>query len=146
MYKLDNPTKSEYPVLLQIWENSVRATHHFLSEDDIAFYKRILQEKQVFDLVHLTVIRNADNVILGFMGVADEKLEMLFIQPEARGMGIGKTLLKHGVAALNIRKVDVNEQNEPAIQFYKHFGFQVISRSERDEMGKPFPILHMQLM
>ena len=42
-------------------------------------------------------------------------------------------------------KVDVNEQNEKALQFYLHLGFQVIGRDETDSMGKPFPILHLQL-
>jgi putative acetyltransferase len=146
MYKLDKPSKSEYPILLQIWESSVRATHHFLSENDIAFYKKTIEEMQVFELVHLTTFRNQDNEILGFMGVADEKLEMLFLRPEARGMGLGKILLEHAIEHLKINKVDVNEQNEQALNFYKHFGFQVISRSELDGTGKPFPILYLQLM
>ena len=42
-------------------------------------------------------------------------------------------------------KVDVNEQNEKALQFYLHLGFQIIGRDETDSMGKPFPILHLQL-
>ena len=38
MYTLVTPQKTEYPVLLQIWESSVRATHHFLQEEDIEFF------------------------------------------------------------------------------------------------------------
>jgi putative acetyltransferase len=146
MYTLDKPSHQEYPVLLEIWEASVRATHHFLSEQDIAFYKQLIQEYQVFHKVDITIVRNQDGEILGFMGVADEKLEMIFLKPAARGKGIGKMLLKHAVEALRVSKVDVNEQNEQAVKFYNHLGFKVIGRSELDDQGKPYPILRLQLM
>ena len=41
--------------------------------------------------------------------------------------------------------MDVNEQNEQAVGFYEHYGFEVFDRSETDGMGDPFPILHMRL-
>jgi len=31
------------------------------------------------------------------------------------------------------------------VGFYEHMGFEIISRSELDGLGKPYPILHMQL-
>ena len=39
MYTLDIPEKTDYPVLLSIWESSVKHTHHFLKKDDIDFFK-----------------------------------------------------------------------------------------------------------
>ncbi len=42
-------------------------------------------------------------------------------------------------------KVDVNEQNPQAVGFYEHMGFRLVSKSELDGEGKPYPILHMQL-
>ncbi|GAM72145.1 acetyltransferase [Vibrio sp. JCM 19236] len=39
----------------------------------------------------------------------------------------------------------MNEQNPEAAGFYKKMGFKVTSRSPLDDMGKPFPILHMEL-
>lgn len=41
--------------------------------------------------------------------------------------------------------MDVNEQNPQAVGFYKHMGFDTFKRSEFDEQGNPFPILHMKL-
>lgn len=79
------------------------------------------------------------------MGISEGNLEMLFIDSSSIGQGIGKLLLLHAITNLNISKVDVNEQNEQALKFYEHFGFKVISRSELDWTGKPYPILHMQL-
>lgn len=77
--------------------------------------------------------------------LAEDKLEMLFVRPEARGQGIGKALVTHCVEHLGVRKVDVNEQNPQALGFYLRMGFKVKSRSALDSLGKPFPILHMEL-
>jgi putative acetyltransferase len=144
MYKLDTPQKDEYPALLDVWESSVRATHHFLKKNDIEIFKKIIREKDVFNHVNLTCARDINNNILGIMGVSQDKLEMLFIDARFIGHGIGKLLLRHAITNLNITKVDVNEQNEQALKFYEHFSFKVTSRSELDETGKPYPILHMQ--
>jgi len=145
MYKLDTPQKNEYPALLDVWESSVRATHHFLKGNDIEVFKKIIQEKNVFSHVNLTCARDMNNNILGIMGVSQDKLEMLFIDARFIRRGIGKLLLHHAMTNLNITKVEVNEQNEQALRFYEHFGFRVTSRSELDETGKPYPVLHMQI-
>ncbi len=54
-------------------------------------------------------------------------------------------LLQYAIEQLGVTKVDVNEQNPQAVGFYEHMGFKVVSRSPLDDMGKPFPILHMTL-
>jgi putative acetyltransferase len=77
--------------------------------------------------------------------VADQKIEMLFIHPAARGHGIGKMLVDYAIQQLHSTKVDVNEQNRQAFGFYEHVGFTVIGRSELDGLGMPYPILHMEL-
>nr|WP_313582182.1 GNAT family N-acetyltransferase [Lacrimispora sp.] len=86
-----------------------------------------------------------DDTPHGFLGAADDKVEMLFIHVKARGKGIGKKLICYAVDNLDVKYVDVNEQNDQGIGFYKHMGFHVINRSELDEQGRPFPILHLKL-
>jgi putative acetyltransferase len=145
MYKLDVPEKSEYPDLLKVWESSVRATHHFLKEEEIVFLKKLILDKNVFDLVELIVARNNNNDIVGIMGVSGDDLAMLFVEAEYIGKGVGRFLIEYSIRHFGIKHVDVNEQNEQALNFYKHFGFRVISRSDLDDYGQPYPILHMQL-
>ena len=70
---------------------------------------------------------------------------MLFIDPAYRGKGVGTMLLDLAIHELGVTHVDVNEQNAQARGFYEHKGFEVIGRSETDEQGEPFPILHMRL-
>lgn len=132
-----------YPQLLAVWENSVRATHDFITEDDIAFFKPLILE-HAFSAVALRYIRNAAGAIVGFIGVHEGKIEMLFVLNEARGQGVGKQLLLHAMEHMAANAVDVNEQNPAATGFYQHMGFHVVSRSPLDDLGKPFPILHMR--
>jgi putative acetyltransferase len=142
--KIDNVDKKEYKNVVKLWESSVRATHHFLKEEDIEYFKSLLLSTYL-DVVELRCIRNNVKKIVGFLGVADQNLEMLFVSPEYIGKGIGRTLLDYSIYQLDITKVDVNEQNEQAVGFYKHYGFETIKRSEFDSSGKPYPILHMEL-
>lgn len=137
--------KSDYLEIIEIWESSVRATHHFLSEEDIQHFKPLILN-QYLDAVTLFCCKDADGRITGFAGIADKKIEMLFVHAEERGKSYGKILLRHAMSEFDAIKVDVNEQNEQAVGFYEHMGFQVISRSPLDSLGKPFPLLHMQFL
>lgn len=143
-YKVDKVKPSQYPEVVAVWEASVRATHHFLKEEDIAFYKPLILNEYLH-AVELRCVRNQGNSILGFVGVAAGNIEMLFIHPDMRGKGIGKLLLRFAIEELGANKVDVNEANGQAVGFYEHSGFRTIGRSAFDSTGKPYPILHMVL-
>jgi putative acetyltransferase len=135
---------SDFGQITDVWEVSVRATHHFLQEKDIQYFKPLILNEYLWH-VDLFCIRNEKQQIAGFIGTAGNKIEMLFIHPETRGKGIGKKLLNYAIQLLQATEVDVNEQNEQAVGFYLHAGFEVVSRSETDSLGKPFPILHLVL-
>lgn len=143
-YSIDTIHTSEYPDVVDVWEASVRATHHFLREADILFFKPLILHEYL-DAVILCCIRDEGQHILGFMGVVERKIEMLFIHPDARGKGIGKALAAHAIEKMHVNEVDVNEDNEQAVGFYEHLGFKTFNRSALDGMGKPYPILHMKL-
>ena len=136
-------TIHDHPVLIQVWEASVRATHHFLPEVYLQYIKSILP--RAFSHVQLYVYMHTDETICGFAGVDEDKIEMLFIDPSMRGKGVGRKLITFCMQQLGANKVDVNEQNQQAVDFYQHIGFIVTGRSELDGAGKPFPLLHMQL-
>lgn len=136
--------EQEMAHLLSLWETSTRATHHFLSEQMLLalrpFVKDGLQEIQ-----KLLVLVNHNDEILGFMGIHEQKLEMLFLAPAVFGKGYGKQLLNYATQHFNVQEVDVNEQNPKAAQFYLRMGFEITGRSEIDGQGNPFPILHLRL-
>lgn len=135
----------DFAQITDVWEASVRATHDFLREADIQKMKPLVRDEYLY-LVTLFGVRDADGRILGFIGVEGNKIEMLFIHPEARGKGIGKQLLRYAIDHLGTDEVDVNEQNGQAVGFYLHAGFKVTGRSELDGQGQPFPLLHLKLV
>lgn len=130
--------------LVACWRRSVEATHGFLTPHDVDRIAAYVPDA-IAGVARLAVCRDADGRLLGFMGVEDAKVEMLFVEPDLRGRGVGKALLGHAVRQLGATEVDVNEQNEQAVGFYLRQGFEVASRSETDGMGDPFPILHLKL-
>lgn len=135
--------KKDYEKLIAVWESSVRATHHFLSEKDIITYRSLILT-EYFDQVQLYCVK-VEEEIMGFIGLHGKFIHMLFIHPDARGKGLGKTLIDFTKKEHGANTVDVNEQNEEAVGFYQKLGFVIIERSERDGAGKPFPILSMAL-
>jgi putative acetyltransferase len=128
--------------LINIWESSVRATHIFLAETDIQNLIPIVTNA-IIEIDELFVAVGLNNRYTAFMGIADTKLEMLFVDAECRGNGLGGRLLSYAIAELQIKYVDVNEQNTQAAGFYRKYGFEVSSRSATDDFGNPFPILHL---
>ncbi|SHJ96009.1 putative acetyltransferase [Clostridium cavendishii DSM 21758] len=141
---LNNIDKKDMDAILKVWESSVRATHTFLNEEDIISLKPQVKEG-VYYVNKFMCVRDDEDNIQAFMGVHDGKIEMLFVSDECRCNGIGKKLIEYAINSLNIKYVDVNEQNIQGVGFYKHMGFDVFKRSEFDEQGNPFPILHMTL-
>ena len=130
--------------VLEVWESSVRATHDFLDEQ--AIVDLIPQVKQGIQYVEtFLVIKSTEDLIIGFAGIYESKIEMLFVHDDNRKQGIGKSLLLACINDYRVTLVDVNEQNPQAVGFYQHLGFNVISRSEKDDAGNPYPILHLSL-
>ena len=129
--------------LTALWERSVRATHHFLTEDDIQRLTPFV--KMGLSGIDTLIIANDNSGPIAFMGIDAGKIEMLFVSPDYLGKGIGTELAVLGITHYQVRYVDVNEQNPQAAGFYRHIGFEMFERTERDEQGNPFPILKMKL-
>ncbi|WP_152396006.1 acetyltransferase [Paenibacillus guangzhouensis] len=138
----DNLTDNELSQILRVWEGSVRATHHFLKEEDIVSLIPLVREG-VPHVEHLICLVDEQQEIQAFMGIHGDKIEMLFVSPDLRGKGMGRKLVTYALEEMNVQYVDVNEQNPQAVGFYEHVGFEVYERSELDDQGNPFPILRM---
>lgn len=141
MLKIRKSYPSEASEIIQIWKNSVDATHDFLTTHD-----RQEIEKEVvgfFSETPVWVATHQEDRPLGFMFLHDGHLEALFVDASARGLGVGKQLISHALALHPDLSIDVNEQNRQAVGFYQHMGFKVTGRSELDNQGRPYPLLHL---
>ena len=128
--------------LLKVWEKSVRATHLFLSDEEVKNIKNYVPQA-LSGIAHLLIAENEAGMPVAFMGIEDGVLEMLFITPEVRGQGLGKQLIRYGIENYGVDRLAVNEQNPQARGFYEHMGFKVYKRTETDEQGNPYPLLYM---
>ena len=130
--------------LTDVWEASVRATHLFLSEEEIQRLRGYVPQA-LSSVAHLAVVRDEDGHCVGFLGTEGDRLEMLFLAPQARGIGVGRRLLQYGITRYRVQTLTVNEQNPGAVGFYQHMGFRVARRTPLDEQGAPYPLLYMEL-
>ena len=131
--------------LLALWERSVRATHAFLTEEDVVSLRPLVAEELAGDAVAWWVLRSDGEEPIGFLGYTSDTIEALFVDPAYHRSGAGRFLVAHAQSlAAGPLAVDVNEQNPAAIRFYEAMGFDVVSRSPTDGAGRPFPIAHMR--
>lgn len=133
----------DFERIVVVWEASVRATHHFLSEEWIQEHRPLIPK--YLEMVELACIRDRAGTVIAFLGALEGNIEMLFIHPEHFRKGLGKTLINHAIKEQGATKVDVNEDNPEALKFYQTMGFEVTGRSELDGQGNPYPLLHMAL-
>ena len=130
--------------LTELWEGSVRATHHFLSEEDIAEIREYVP-LAIANIPHLMVATDEAMRDIAFIGIEGHNIEMLFVAAMKRGIGVGRKLIEYATNNFKASEVTVNEQNPQAIGFYEHLGFTTYKRSDHDEQGRPLPLLYMRL-
>ena len=82
-YHIDKILESECPQVVEVWEASVRVTHDFLNEEHIAYFKPLILFVYL-KAVDLRCVRNEQHHIIGFLGVAYDKIEMLFTRAHSR--------------------------------------------------------------
>jgi putative acetyltransferase len=122
----------------------VRATHTFLSEEDIQSFLPLVRDYLASAEPEFWVLCSDSEAPLGFMGLSGSKMEALFLAPEFQRRGGGRRLVEHAQQLHGALTVDVNEQNPAACRFYEACGFVVEGRSELDSTGRPFPLLHLR--
>lgn len=141
---ITNPDRTEILIdnLTELWLASVGASHHFLQEKDIQ--QLIPFVRMGLANIDTLIVAELDNAFVAFMGIDCNKIEMLFVEPSYFGKGIGRQLVELAIANHDVLFVDAKEQNPQAVGFYKHLGFEVFERSEKDDQGNAFPILKMK--
>lgn len=137
-------SRSDRDELFRIWQRSVRATHDFLTDHDIAELGPLVAAELASDAIEWWVVECSESII-GFLGFANSKIEALFIDDACQRQGAGTCLVSYAQSlAADTLAVDVNEQNRAALRFYTSVGFVVVGRSPTDADGRPFPIVHMK--
>lgn len=143
MYETHERTEDIIKIPTKIWKQSVKETHLFLIDEQINKIEQYVP-LALKEVNHLIVIENDEETKIGFAGINNQKLEMLFLLPNQRGKGIGKQVISYCIKQYGMNELTVNEQNPQAVGFYQHLGFKVYKRTALDEEGNPYPLLYMK--
>jgi putative acetyltransferase len=128
-------------VLVGIWRRAVEATHGFLSAAEVDD----LEPRVAAELARAAVrVAAGPEGPVGFLGGSAGEVDMLFVDPAVHGQGAGTALLDDAAAHHPVLTLDVNEQNPAARAWYTRRGFVETGRSETDEDGRPYPLLHLR--
>jgi putative acetyltransferase len=128
---------------IDIWRAAVDATHHFLTLADRAEIDELVRD--FLPRTEMWLAADEADRPIAFMIASEGRMEGLFVDPAYHGRGVGRALVTHALTEGSALMTDVNEQNPAALAFYEHLGFVRTGRSETDEDGRPYPLIHLRL-
>ncbi len=72
IYEVKDRTKELVNILLEVWEDSVRATHILLISEEIDSIKGYVPQA-LKEVPHLIIVENEYKIPIEFMGIEDKK-------------------------------------------------------------------------
>ena len=134
---------ADLPRALEVWRAAVDATHGFLTAADRAEID-VMVEHEHLPNVDLWVATDAAGKVQGFLGMGEDEIDSLFVDPAVHGQGYGSALVAHALTLVPDARVDASEQAPQAVAFYERRGFVQTGRSTTDLMGRPYPLIHFR--
>lgn len=128
--------------MLHIWLAASRVGHAFLGGQVLEAQREKVRDVYFGLADHWLAW---DEGPQGFIALLDNHIGGLFVDPLVHRAGIGRQLIQHAAKRLGTLTVDVYEKNVSAVAFYKHCGFELVSRKAQDEEGRDFPLLTLRL-
>lgn len=141
--RIRKSTPADASDLFEVWRTAVAATHDFISRQDLDAIAGLVRDKYL-PAADLDVAVDENDIPVAFMGMTGNEIDSLFVHRDVRGSGIGRELAELAFGRARIIRTEVNEHNVQAVGFWKHMGFQEISRTDIDHQGKPYPLLLME--
>ena len=142
MNDIQKVSKQDYQQLVDLWEKASRKSHSFLDENEITLDKsRLITD--YFPTMALYKIEKEERIV-AFIGLCQEWIEMLFVDPDYQKKGIGKKLVSFACQGKPLVRVDSYEKNEDASAFYQKMGFHASAKSEIEAGGKKLTVMHLK--
>jgi len=120
--------------VVELWYETSIPAHNFISPD----YWKV--NKETMTNVYLpnseTYLAIKDNVIVGFISMADNYLAALFVKTEMQGNGIGKKLLNYIKERRETIQLKVYKKNAGSVQFYEMQDFKTLSESNDENTNE----------
>ena len=136
-------TPADVPRALEIWRAAVDATHTFLTPEHRAEID-VLVAEHFLPSAALILAEDDARIVQGFLVMAGDMIDALFVDPAVHGRGFGTALLTRALEIAPEATVDASEQATNALPFYEARGFVRTGRSETDPDGRPYPLVHLR--
>ena len=129
--------EADLDALTELWERAARTSHGFMADEDFVDARPYVRDGL---LPSMDVwIAECGHEVLGFTGVRDTHVELLYVEPAHHGEGVGSLLLEH----VGPTSVEVYRGNERGLGFYLAHGFTPSRTHPHDSFGRPFPVVHL---
>lgn len=128
--------------LVDIWEAASRVGHPFLTESDIGEQKALVRD------IYLPQAQNwvalSEHGPVGFIGLLDNFVGGLFVDPHVHRAGVGRELIEHAALLKGHLEVEVYARNEAAVLFYHRVSFVEIGRRSTDDQGRELELIRLR--
>ncbi|WP_319497021.1 GNAT family N-acetyltransferase [uncultured Cohaesibacter sp.] len=125
--------------VIAIWRSASELAHAFLPAEFMHEAERLTRE--IYLPQAETWVYERNGVILGFIGLIDDYIGGLFVDPAHHGEGIGRALVDKAVAEKGSLAVEVFVDNAIGRRFYAAYGFQGENQVTDPHSG--FPLLQL---
>jgi ribosomal protein S18 acetylase RimI-like enzyme len=142
MHMITLATYLDHEKIIDVWEQSVRATPYFPGEEYVQEMKSLFPS--ILPRLKIYAYRDGAGNIIGFASVTGHKMEMLFVLPTYFRRQVGTQLTKFCIHSLHVDEVMVNEKNHSALSFYKKLGYRFVRPDEVDNLGKVNATVHLK--
>lgn len=129
---------------MRIWTAASLVGHPFLSPDDIASDEPLVRETYM-PMAQITVALHGGHVV-GFIAMVGDFIGALFVSPDRHRLGIGRALVGLEGERRAAMSVEVYEDNAKARAFYAALGFAQTGRRDRDDRGRAYALVQMELL
>ncbi len=135
--------EGDFDALTELWERATRSSHGFLSADDVAEGAPWIRDA-LLPSMQVWLAEDARRRPLGFVGARGTHVELLYVEPDAQGGGIGTLLLDLvGEPPEGATSVEIYAENAVGRAFYTARGFEAVRTSPTDAFGRPHPVVQL---
>lgn len=125
--------EKDLDTVLDIWYKSSTLAHPFLEN---AFVEQVKKDmRNLYIPNSQTWVYEDDNIVVGFISMAENEIGGLFVLPNHHSKGIGTQLVNFVKEFHDELEVEVFEKNPIGRAFYNKYGFQLIKQFIHKETG-----------
>ena len=126
-----------------VWRRASETGHPFLDAATLDADAALVRDRYMPAAdIH---VAETEGAVVGFLALLGSFVGGLFVDPSRHGQGIGRALVLEARRRHPVLEVEVYEANAAARGFYARIGFVETGRRERDDQGRPLPLIAMRL-